>query len=135
VWPLGPVEVSWADVEALPAFRDAQARAPATPKSAPTDAGEGSPASRIDTPLAPPWAKDGPEWEAAQRDLIEWADDGDGWPSPTERSAQARFAKQLQQFAHQRGKDMGETTAKKRVKLLLEATHEQRETWCRWRRP
>jgi hypothetical protein len=103
--------------------------------TAPTDAGEGSPASRIDTPLAPPWDKDGPEWEAAQRDLIEWADNGDGWPSPTERSAQARFAKQLQQFAHQRGKDMGETTAKKRVKLLLEATHEQRETWCRWRRP
>jgi hypothetical protein len=26
VWPLGPVEVSWADVEALPTFRDAQAR-------------------------------------------------------------------------------------------------------------
>jgi hypothetical protein len=147
VWPLGPVEVSWTDVNALPEFRDAQARAPATPKSAPTDAAagapnrrgrptpEGSPASSIDQPAAPPWDKDGPEWEAAQRDLIEWANDGDGWPSPTERSAQARFAKQLQQFAHQRGKDMGETTAKKRVKLLLEATHEQRETWCRWRRP
>jgi hypothetical protein len=37
VWPLGPVEVSWADVEALPEFRAAEARAAATPKSAPTD--------------------------------------------------------------------------------------------------
>jgi hypothetical protein len=46
VWPLGPVEVSWADVEALPAFRDAQARAPATPKSAPADAAAGAPNRR-----------------------------------------------------------------------------------------
>jgi hypothetical protein len=135
VWPLGPVEVSWTDVNALPAFRDAQARAAATPMSAPTDAAEGSPASRIDTPLAPPWAKDCTEWEAAQRDLIEWANDGDGWPRASQRGAQALFARRLMLFAQNRGRDMGETTAKKRVKLLLEATHEQREAWCRSRRP
>jgi hypothetical protein len=49
VWPLGPVEVSWADVEALPAFRDAEARAAATPKSAPTDRDRRS--QRISTSL------------------------------------------------------------------------------------
>jgi hypothetical protein len=117
--PVGPVMV---DGAALRALADELAA------SSPAEAAE-------QKPEAAPWAKDGPEWEAAQRDLIEWADDGDGWPNLAERGSLARFAEQLMQFAHQRGKDIKLTAAKDRARLLLQATPEQREAWCRRPRP
>jgi hypothetical protein len=129
VWPLGPVEVSWAYVEALPAFRDAQARAAATPKSAPTDAAEGSPASRIDKPAPLPWAHDPEPWQRAQLQLIAWCDEEGAWPLPGEHGGQARLVRYLLAAAEIEGKPMSERTAKRRVAAILATPQAERVAW------
>jgi hypothetical protein len=129
VWPLGPVEVSWTDVSALPAFRDAQARAAATPMSAPADAAEGSPASRIDKPAPLPWAHDPEPWQRAQLQLIAWCDEEGAWPLPGEHGGQARLVRYLLAAAEIEGKPMSERTAKRRVAAILATPQAERVAW------
>lgn len=127
-WPVGPVELAWADVEALPAFRDAQARAAAA-MSTPADAAEGSAASQIDKPAPLPWATDPEPWQRAQLQLIEWCDEEGKWPLPGQHGGPAKLARHLVDAAEIQGLAMSPSTAKRRVAAILATPQAERVKW------
>jgi hypothetical protein len=131
LWPVGPVDLAWSDVEALPAFRDAQARAVTmrrAPSSAPAPA-DGSGASPASKAAPLPWAKDRETWQRAQLELIAVCDEEGAWPLPGEHGGQARLIRYLLTIAGRLGEPMSEPTAKRMVRKILAAPQAERAKW------
>jgi hypothetical protein len=85
-------------------------------------------------PIAPPWVqfRDGPGWEAAQRQLLQLLNHGDsGWPAPHDSKAWQAQARALVMLSAQRvdpkekegpgNKEMSLSTAKLRVEVFQQA--------------
>jgi hypothetical protein len=116
VWPLGPVEVSWADVEALPAFRDAPARTAATPMSAPAGAAAGAPNRK---------GIGGRRTRAgilrAERKLLAWLDEN-GEPDTL-----AEIEREFQRLIQEEGETLSEQPTRARARKLRDEHRRRRQ--------
>jgi hypothetical protein len=128
-WPLGPVDLAWSDVEALPAFRDAKVRPAATSASSTPAAIEDSAVTPADKPTSLPWAKDPEPWQRAQLALIELCDEEGAWPLPGQRGGKARLVRHLLDLAELEGLRMSDSTADRRVAAILAAPQSERVAW------
>jgi hypothetical protein len=104
VWPMGPVDLAWADVEVLPAFRDAQARAAAAP-ARPAEPSSSPAVVAHDATDEPP--------EATPSDRAE---------VPPSRAEVGRFVRQLAHDAAAEGRKLTQAEAEESAMRLLGAS-------------